>query len=61
MLAIIQARMNSKRLPGKSLMKLNGIPILERVITRVRMSKNISKLIIATSKNKSDDLQTGTK
>ena len=39
MIAIIQARMNSRRLPGKTLMNINGKPLLLRVIDRLRKSK----------------------
>ena len=51
---IIQARMGSRRLPGKSLMKLGNNTILELVIKRVSMSKGVKKIIVATSKNKID-------
>ena len=54
MYAIIQARMGSKRLPGKSLMLLGNCTILELVIRRVRKSKEIKKIIVATSTNKID-------
>jgi len=54
MLCIIQARYSSKRLPGKVLKKIVGISVLERVINQVKKSKKINKIIIATSKHKSD-------
>ena len=54
MLAIIQARMSSKRLPGKSLMMLNNKEILKRVIQQVKKSKQIKKIIVATSKHYKD-------
>ena len=53
--AIIQARMGSKRLPGKSLMRLGDYTILESVIKRVSKSKKIKTIIVATSRNKVDD------
>ena len=55
MLAIIQARSDSKRFPKKVLKKVYGNPLIYHVITRVLKSKKISKVIVATSKNKSDD------
>ena len=53
-LAIIQARMSSKRLPGKVLKKINGIPILEIVYYRLKKVKKIDKICIVTSRGKSD-------
>ena len=54
MLAIIQARMSSKRLPGKVLMKIEGKHLLERVVERVSKSKHITKVVVATSKHHTD-------
>tara|TARA_B100000780_G_C20980691_1_gene391871 strand:- start:130 stop:756 length:627 start_codon:yes stop_codon:yes gene_type:complete len=51
---IVQARMASKRMPGKVLKKLVGESILLRVINQIKKTKKISKIIIATSKNKID-------
>ena len=53
--AIIQARMGSERLPGKVLMGIVGKPMLWHVINRVKHSKYINKIIIATTTNKDDD------
>lgn len=47
--AIIQARMGSSRLPGKTLMLIDGKPTLERVVERVRRSEEISQVVVATS------------
>ena len=54
MLCIIQARYSSKRLPGKVLKKILGTAVLKRVVQQVKKSKKISKIIIATSKHKTD-------
>ena len=54
-LAIIEARMNSKRLFGKVIKKLNGVEILKIIIDRLKTSKKISDVVVATSKNKKDD------
>lgn len=54
-LAIIQARMSSRRLPGKVLMDLAGKIVLERVIDRVKLAKGVSDIVVATSTDKSDD------
>lgn len=52
--AIIQARMASTRLPGKVLLPLNGKPVLQRLVDRVRKSKLINDVVIATSINPKD-------
>ena len=55
MLAIIQARTNSKRFPKKVLHLIKGRPLIQHVIERVKKSKRVTDIIVATSKNKSDD------
>ena len=47
--------MSSNRLPGKMLMNFNGIPLLERVIDRVSLAKEVTKIVIATSDSVSDN------
>ncbi|HCE45651.1 MAG TPA: spore coat protein [Lentisphaeria bacterium] len=55
-LAIIQARMGSSRLPGKMTLPLiHGKGALELMVERVRRSKKIDKLIVATTVNPSDE------
>jgi len=54
LLVIIQARMSSRRLPGKVLMKIQGKTLIERVIERVSRSKYVTKIIVATSKHNTD-------
>lgn len=53
--AIIQARMSSTRLPGKVLMSLAGKPVLEHVVSRIEQCKSIHKVVVATSTDGSDD------
>ncbi len=55
MLCILQARMSSKRLPGKTLKSIQGKKILEIVYNQISRSKYISEIVIATSKHSSDD------
>lgn len=54
-LLIIQARMGSSRLPGKVLMKVDDKPLLKFMIDRVRKSKLVDKIIIATTEDPKDD------
>lgn len=48
-LAIIQARMGSTRLPKKVLLDLEGKTVLEYVVERVKRSKLIDEVIVATT------------
>ncbi|WP_445479404.1 cytidylyltransferase domain-containing protein [Lysinibacillus irui] len=54
--AIIQARMGSTRLPGKILKKVNGRPLLSYQIERLQQSNYINDLVIATTIDEKDDL-----
>ena len=54
MLAIIQARVNSKRFPEKVLNKINDHTVLEQVINQVNAVFPRNKIIVATSKGKKD-------
>ncbi len=49
--AIIQARLNSTRLPGKTLKSLNGIPLIAQVINRIKNCKLVDKVVLATVDN----------
>jgi len=53
--ATIQARMGSSRLPGKVLLESGGKPFLLRQIERIRRSKLINHIIVATSIESGDD------
>jgi spore coat polysaccharide biosynthesis protein SpsF len=54
-IAIIQARMSSTRLPGKVLLPIKGKPLLWYVVNRTRKSRLISNVIVATSTDSTDD------
>jgi spore coat polysaccharide biosynthesis protein SpsF len=47
--------MSSSRLQGKVLMDVLGEPMLARQIERIRMSRNISEICVATSVDSADD------
>ena len=53
--ASIEVRMTSSRLPGKVLMPINNIPALELMIRRVSKSKQLHEIIVATTINKEDE------
>ncbi len=54
-LAIVQARMSSTRLPGKVLKPLAGKPMLARQLERIARARLVDKLVVATSAEASDD------
>jgi spore coat polysaccharide biosynthesis protein SpsF len=51
---IIQARMSSSRLPGKSMLPLAGKPLVFRMIERIKKCKKIDEIVIATSDQQED-------
>lgn len=55
MLVIVQARMSSTRLPGKVLRPLGGRPMIAWTIDRLRLARTISRIVVATSNDPSDD------
>lgn len=54
--AIIQARMGSSRLPGKILLPLADKPVLQRIVERVWASEAFDDVVVATSTNAIDDV-----
>lgn len=54
-MAIVQARMTSTRLPGKVLLPLAGEPVVARILERLKRAVRVSKHVVATSSDPSDD------
>ena len=54
--AIIQARMNSSRLPGKVMLSIDNKTVLTRVIDNIKKVRNITKIVVATSTSIFDDV-----
>lgn len=54
-LAVLQARCSSTRLPGKVLKPILGTPMLLKQVERIKRSKLIDLLLVATSVEPSDD------
>lgn len=52
---IVQARMGSKRLPGKVLKEIMGKPMLWHIAERVKRAKQIDEIVVATTNKKEDD------
>ena len=53
---IIQARMGSKRLPGKSMLDLAGKPLVARIIERVKRCKKVNEIVLAVPNTKADKI-----
>jgi spore coat polysaccharide biosynthesis protein SpsF len=47
--------MNSERLPGKAVMPVAGLPLLQMIVTRVRRAQAVERVVVATSMLPSDD------
>jgi len=52
--AIIQARMGSTRLPGKVLEDLAGEPVLARCVERARRAQTLDEVVVATTTQPAD-------
>tara|TARA_B100000214_G_C23946086_1_gene618070 strand:- start:67 stop:876 length:810 start_codon:yes stop_codon:yes gene_type:complete len=55
-ICIIQARIASSRLLGKILLPGHNKSLLEHLVERLKKSKQINKIVVATSTNKEDDI-----
>lgn len=53
--AIVQARCGSTRFPNKVFAEIDGEPLLWHVVNRLKYSKRIDNIVIATTINKIDD------
>lgn len=54
--AIIQARMGSSRLPGKMMLSLGGKETITRVIERTAKAETVDEIVVATPETKADSL-----
>ncbi len=53
--AIVQARLGSSRLPGKVLLDIGGEPMLSRVVVRTARARSIAAVMVATTTEAADD------
>lgn len=53
---LVQARMGSTRLPGKTLMEIGGKPLIWYVVKRLEQIKGVDQIVILTSRRKIDDV-----
>lgn len=54
-IAIVQARMSSSRLPGKVLKNIAGEPMLVHVVERARQARRVNEVVVATTTQPEDD------
>jgi spore coat polysaccharide biosynthesis protein SpsF len=54
--AVVEARMTSSRLPGKSMKPLAGAPLIQRVLERLVRAKTVDRVVLATSTAPTDDV-----
>lgn len=54
--AVVQARMGSTRLPGKVLMDIGGMPMAAHVLERASRIPGVAEVVLATSVNREDDV-----
>ena len=52
--AVIVARLKSKRLPNKALKLIGNETIIEHLLKRLKLSKKVKNIVLATTKNKED-------
>lgn len=53
--ALIEARMGSTRLPGKVMKQAINKPLIHHLINRLKFTRKLDKIIVATTNNKKDD------
>lgn len=53
--AVVQARMGSTRLPGKVMLPAAGRPLLQRMLDRVRAARELDAVVVATTRLAVDD------
>ena len=53
---VIQARTDSKRLANKVLKEIEDTPMICHIINRIKRSRNVEQIILATTDNNSDKI-----
>lgn len=54
--AIVVARMNSRRLPGKAMASVNGVPALAHLFQRLKLAKSPTHIVLCTTATADDDV-----
>ena len=53
--AIVQARMGSTRLPKKVMKEIGGVPMIELLLARLSRAREVDQIVVATSANKKNE------
>src|SRR5262245_66416880 len=53
--AIVQARMGSTRLPGKVMKPVGGVPMIELLLSRLGRAQEVDEIVLATSEDPRDE------
>jgi len=53
---VVQARMGSRRLPGKVLADISGEPMIARIHERLSFAKSLARVVVATTADPTDDV-----
>jgi len=53
--AIVQARMGSTRLPNKVMQSIDGLPMIDLLLIRLSLSAELNEIVVATSLGKKND------
>ncbi|MCR6672045.1 aminotransferase class III-fold pyridoxal phosphate-dependent enzyme [Devosia ginsengisoli] len=54
-IAVVQARMGSSRFPNKVMQLIEGKPMIELLLARLSLSREIDRIVVATSDNPNND------
>src|SRR5688500_14195755 len=54
-IAIVQARMGSLRMPNKVMQPVGGMPMIELLLRRLTGARSVDRIVLATSDNERDD------
>lgn len=54
--AIVQARMGSSRLPGKVMARVSGVRVIDLLLERLGRAKSLSQIVVATTDQPVDDV-----
>ncbi len=54
--ALVHARMGSTRLPNKVMKPIQGVPMIELLLTRFSRANDVNQIVVAGAQDESNDL-----